>query len=467
MSRLLEVNFDGLVGPTHNYAGLSYGNVASTSNVGTTSRPRAAALQGIAKMRRLMALGVPQGVLPPHERPHVPTLRALGFNGDDSEIIEAVAKADPVLLAQVSSASPMWTANAATVAPSTDTFDFRTHLLAANLVSMFHRSIEHPTTARILRAVFSNPARFAVHQALPSSPATGDEGAANHTRLWDDTAPPYDPEKAAKSGTVEDIRSVLHLFVYGAAASDKTASRPARFPARQTLEASRAAARTLALDPDSVRTLFLQQNPEVIDAGVFHNDVIAVGSGRVLLYHQHAFVDEAAAIAQVREHLPSLVAVRISAEEVSVEAAVRSYLFNSQLLALAPDRYVLVAPLEAQNDAAVKSAIDRVITDCGNPICEVVYLDVRESMRNGGGPACLRLRVPLTEGDFKAVNPACIMDEQALAGLEQWINTHYPEELTPADLGDPTLLRESRDALDALTRPGLLDLGNIYEFQRR
>ena len=24
-----EVNFDGLVGPTHNYAGLSYGNVAS------------------------------------------------------------------------------------------------------------------------------------------------------------------------------------------------------------------------------------------------------------------------------------------------------------------------------------------------------------------------------------------------------------------------------------------------------
>jgi succinylarginine dihydrolase len=451
MPPLIEVNFDGLVGPTHNYAGLSYGNVASTTNVGSTSRPRAAALQGIAKMRRLMRLGVKQGVLPPHERPHVPTLRALGFAGSDAGVIEAASKADPVLFAQVSSASPMWTANAATVAPSTDTADLRAHLLAANLISMFHRSIEHPTTTRVLEAVFGNASRFTVHAALPSSPAMGDEGAANHTRLCDDT----EPAGGAESG--------LHVFVYGASANDKGARKPARFPARQTLEASRAAARTLQLDP--LRTLFVQQNPDVIDAGVFHNDVIAVGSGRVLLYHEQAFIDERAAIAAIRAALPAVIPVRVRAADVSVEAAVSTYLFNSQLLAVAPDRYILVAPLEAGQNASVKNTIDRVVADGGNPIAEVVYLDVRESMRNGGGPACLRLRVPLTEGDAKAVNPACIMDDRKLAALEEWVTAHYPEELTPADLGDPTLLRESRDALDNLTR--LLDIGNVYDFQTK
>ncbi len=453
MSRLLEANFDGLVGPTHNYAGLSFGNVASTTNTGTTSRPRAAALQGIAKMRRVMALGVPQGVLPPHERPHLPTLRALGFAGGDAAVLESVRRADPpprgVLLAQVSSASPMWTANAATVAPSIDTADYRTHLLTANLVSMFHRSIEHPTTTRVLSAIFANTARFTVHPALPSAPALGDEGAANHTRLYDDTA-------AGGSDAPG-----LHLFVYGASSSDKSAPRPKKFPARQTLEASRAVARLLAIDPD--RTLFVQQNPDAVDAGVFHNDVIAVGSGRVLLYHQHAFADERATLDAIAERLPGLVPVRITADEVTLAEVVASYLFNSQLLALNPDRYTLVAPIEAQQMPRVKAAIDRILADTANPIREAVYLDVRESMRNGGGPACLRLRVPLTEGDLKAVNPACIMDERKLNALESWVTSHYPEELTPADLADPTLLRESRDALDTLTR--LLELGNVYEFQ--
>lgn len=453
MSRLHEVNFDGLVGPTHNYAGLSYGNVASTSNVGSVSRPRAAALQGVAKMRRLLALGVPQGVLPPHERPHIQTLRAMGFSGDDARVIEAAAKADPVLLAQVCSASPMWTANAATVAPAPDTHDARSHFLAANLVSMFHRSIEHQTTTRILGAIFSNADRFVVHPALPSSPATGDEGAANHTRLWDDS----------KSGSPT---TAIHLFVYGVAASEKSARKPVKFPARQTLEASRAAARTLAINPDSARTLFVQQNPDVIDAGVFHNDVIAVGSGRVLLYHQEAFVSEDATIAEIRALLPALVPIRISTDEVSVVAAVRSYLFNSQLLALAPDRYVLLAPLEAQNEPTVRAAIERIVADPANPLSEAVYLDVRESMRNGGGPACLRLRVPLSTVDLQAVTSGCVMDESRLTALEAWINSHYRESLTPADLADPSLLRETRDALDALTRPELLGLGTIYDFQR-
>ena len=48
---LREINFDGIIGPSHNYAGLSYGNLAATRNAGHVSHPRAAALQGIAKMR--------------------------------------------------------------------------------------------------------------------------------------------------------------------------------------------------------------------------------------------------------------------------------------------------------------------------------------------------------------------------------------------------------------------------------
>jgi len=100
-----EANFDGLVGPTHSYAGLSYGNVASARNQGAASSPRSAALQGLAKMEAVAALGLVQGVLPPHERPHIPTLRALGFAGSDAEVLARVAKEDPVLLARVSSGS--------------------------------------------------------------------------------------------------------------------------------------------------------------------------------------------------------------------------------------------------------------------------------------------------------------------------------------------------------------------------
>ena len=138
----VEANFDGLVGPTHNYAGLSWGNVASKSNVNAVSNPKEAALQGLAKMKKLADRGYVQAVLPPHERPHIPTLRALGFAGSDRQVLEQAAQADPAILAAVSSASAMWTANAATVSPSADTADHRVHFTPANLSAKFHRSID-------------------------------------------------------------------------------------------------------------------------------------------------------------------------------------------------------------------------------------------------------------------------------------------------------------------------------------
>ena len=453
-----EVNFDGLVGPTHSYAGLSYGNVASARNQGAASSPRAAARQGLAKMEEVAALGLMQGVLPPHERPHLPTLRARGFTGSDAEILAKCAKDDPVLLARVSSASAMWTANAATVMPSADTRDGRTHLVTANLRAMFHRAIEPAVTERVLRAIFADRARFEVHAALPadahgdsgddSGDDFGDEGAANHTRL---TA------GAAAGGEVRG----LHFFVYGAARDG--ARKPAKFPARQTRAASERVAALGGLTP--AHCVFAQQNADAIDAGVFHNDVIAVGNGNLLLCHELAFEDRAGTLDALRSAVgDGLVVAEVSRDEMSLEDAVRSYLFNSQLLTMADGSMTLVCPVECRENPRVKAVVDRVIADAGNPLARAVFMDVRESMRNGGGPACLRLRVPMTDADLAAMNRAVLVDAAKLAELRAWVERHYRPSLRAEDLADPTLLRESRDALDALT--SILALGPVYDFQR-
>ncbi|WP_297351261.1 N-succinylarginine dihydrolase, partial [Paraburkholderia sp.] len=219
-----EANFDGLVGPTHNYAGLSFGNVASQNNEKSVANPKAAAKQGLRKMKQLADLGFHQGVLPPQERPSMRLLRELGFSGDDATVIARVARDAPELLAAASSASAMWTANAATVSPSADTEDGRVHFTPANLCSKLHRAIEHESTRRTLRAIFADRDRFEVHEALPGTPALGDEGAANHTRF------------CAEYGT-----QGVEFFVYGRS-EYRRGPEPKRYPARQTFEASRAVA---------------------------------------------------------------------------------------------------------------------------------------------------------------------------------------------------------------------------------
>ena len=441
---VIEANFDGIIGPTHNYAGLSFGNVASEKHGGLVSRPREAVLEGLAKMKFLADLGVLQGVLPPHERPHLPTLRRLGFTGSDADVIEKVAKAAPRLLALTSSASAMWAANAATVAPSTDTEDGRTHFTPANLRSTFHRSIEPAATAAALRRIFENPGRFAHHEPLPGGEQLGDEGAANHTRL----EAPGDPRG-------------VHVFVYGRSAFEAGAF-PRRYPARQTREASEAVARLHRLDP--ARTFFVQQSPDVIDLGVFHNDVIAVGHRHVLLHHERAFVDGDRALAAIDRALGgALVPVVVRSAEASVEDVVGSYLFNSQIVTLPDGTMALIAPTESRDHARTRAAIERIVAE-DNPIAQVFYLDVRQSMRNGGGPACLRLRVQLDDADRAAVHPPCLLSPALYEALSAWAREGYREELRPDDLRDPALLRESQENLDQLTK--ILDLGSLYSFQQ-
>ncbi|WP_370298967.1 N-succinylarginine dihydrolase, partial [Pontibacterium sp.] len=125
--KAFEANFDGLVGPTHNYAGLSFGNVASEKHQAEVSNPKQAAKQGLTKMKALNDLGLVQGVLAPQERPDINTLRQLGFGGSDADVLAAAAKQAPRILAACCSASSMWTANAATVSPSADTANGKVH----------------------------------------------------------------------------------------------------------------------------------------------------------------------------------------------------------------------------------------------------------------------------------------------------------------------------------------------------
>lgn len=404
---IVEVNFDGIVGPSHNYAGLSLGNIASASHGGDPSFPRAAALQGIAKMRHNMALGLTQGFLLPLPRPNGALLDRL-----------AVGEGAPrQLLAAAWSASSMWTANAATVSPAADTVDGRCHLTPANLVTMLHRAQEWPDTKRQLDIAFANRDAFVIHNAVP--PTFGDEGAANHMRFCNDHG----------SAGVE-------VFVYGQPGG--------KFPARQHEQASRAVARLHGLADQ--RTVFIEQNPEAIAAGAFHNDVVAVANGRVLFTHERAFADQNAAYTAIESKFPNLEIVEVTESEVSISEAIRTYLFNSQLVTLPDGSMELIAPSECENSDAVTQWAAKAASGNG-PICKIRYVDVRQSMANGGGPACLRLRVVC---DPSTLDPRFLLTEKKAEAIERVIAQHWPEQIDAADIGMPSLAKSVVAARHAL-----------------
>ncbi|MCO7225409.1 N-succinylarginine dihydrolase [Pleionea sp. CnH1-48] len=443
--KAFEVNFDGLVGPTHNYAGLSVGNVASLSSASQVSSPKEGAKQGLQKMKALHDMGLKQALLPPLERPDVHTLRKLGFSGSDENILTKAYRDAPQVFVAACSASSMWTANACTVSPSADTADGKVHFTAANLSNKFHRSIESPTTARVLEAIFNNPNHFAHHTPLPLGDHFGDEGAANHTRFC--------TQYGAKG---------VEFFVFGKYAFDNSKVAPRKFPARQTFEASQAIARLHQLSDD--KTVYAQQNPDVIDQGVFHNDVISVGNRNTLFYHEQAFLNTDEVLRQLQTAYgdDTFHGVMVPEAKVSVDDAVRSYLFNSQLVSLDDNNMALIAPGECQENPNVDAYLKELVT-LDNPINEVKIYDVKQSMRNGGGPACLRQRVVLNETEIAAANQNVFMNDELFKTLNSWVDKFYRDELSEKDLADPQLLIESRSALDELTQ--ILNLGSVYPFQ--
>jgi succinylarginine dihydrolase len=414
---LTEINFDGIVGPSHNYAGLSLGNLASASNAGEVSEPRAAALQGIDKMRANLALGLPQGIFLPHPRPDRAWLAELGTSIEES---------DATLAANALSASAMWAANAATVSPAPDTADGRCHLTVANLKTMPHRSHEWPATLAQLRVAFASDA-FAVHGPVP--PAFGDEGAANHMRL----APAHD-------------EAGVELFVYGVSGG--------AFPARQHLEASKAVARLNRLDPS--RVIFAEQSEAVIAAGAFHNDVVAVADQRVLFAHEQAFADKDGLLTAIEARVPGFEYVEVPAAEVPLADAIRSYLFNAQLVTAPDGQPMLIVPTEARDTPSVWRWVEGHVAGNG-PIRRVEVVDVRQSMANGGGPACLRLRVV---ADPASVDPRFIVDPPKLDRIADVIRRYWPQQIHRDELQQPALIAEIENArgalLDALDLPELV-----------
>jgi succinylarginine dihydrolase len=393
---IAEINFDGIVGPSHNYAGLSLGNLAATAHAGEVSFPRAAALQGLEKMRGNLALGLSQGFLLPLPRPNGTWLKALA----------ADEFTDAALIAGAWSASSMWTANAATVSPTPDTADGRCHLTVANLVTMPHRAHEWPDMLKQLQLAFADERHFAVHGPVP--PCFGDEGAANHMRLASAHGEPG-----------------LEIFVYGRSGG--------RFPARQHEQASRTVARRHRLDGE--RVLFIEQNPDAIAAGAFHNDVVAVANERVLLAHELAFADQAGAYAAIHDKFPEVEIVTVPASAVSLPEAVRSYLFNAQLVTLPAGEMALIIPMEAWESAPVRQWLDALLATNG-PIRRVIPVDVRQSMANGGGPACLRLRVL---ADPTTVDPRFLLDGVRADMIERIVTATWPEQIDPADIGSEAL----------------------------
>jgi succinylarginine dihydrolase len=383
----------------------------------------------------LHQLGVPQAVLPPQERPQIQLLRAVGFSGTDAEVLAQVQTHAPHLLSACSSAAAMWTANAATVCPSTDSADGLVHITPANLCSHLHRAIEPSATTAALRAIFADPTHFVVHDPLPANDYFADEGAANHT-----------------SFTFSDAEPGLQLFVYGRNARDRQAL-PSKYPARQTLEASQAIARLHRLSTD--RVVFAQQSPEAIDAGVFHNDVISVGHRNFFLYHEKAFVNTPAIIQILQDQTSTFACHPLICHEVSnsvlhLQEAVRTYLFNSQLVTLPNGEMALIAPKEVENSPQAQQAITQLL-EAHTPITKVHYVELLQSMQNGGGPACLRLRVLLTPEEEHAMHQGTVLTEQLYRQLQEWIKRHYRDRLTPNDLADPHLLQECRQALEELS----------------
>ncbi len=438
-SNYKEIVFIGLPGPSHNYGGLAPGDLASEKHAGNISQPTEAALQVIKLAEVLHEKGVTVAILPPHPRPYLQVAEKIGYQGSHKDIIKLLAAENPKLLSMLYSSASMWAANSATVTPAADAKDKKLHIMPANLISNLHRSIEAEHSYKIFSQILADK-NTVVHEPLPNHVVFGDEGAANHMRM------------AAAHG-----EKGLNIFVFGKEATVPGSPAPKLYPARQTKEASEAIARLHNI-PES-QTVFIKQNPEVIDQGVFHNDVIALSHLNLLLYHEHAFSDKDSVIYEITSKFKSTtgnipVFIEVMEGELSVGDAVHSYFFNSQIISDKDGNMIFIAPQEVKENNKAKKLIDKIIADKTNPISSAIYVDLKQSMQNGGGPACLRLRAVLSDEQIKHMEEKTnIIFNYVLAEkLRKSIKKYYPEMLEPKQLASPDLYRDAMKALEDIEK---------------
>jgi succinylarginine dihydrolase len=429
----IEVNLDGLVGPTHHFGGLGVGNLASHAHRGQVSNPQEAALQGLAKMSLVHSLGIPQFFLPPLRRPNLNWLSQVGWSGTPDEQLRQSWAHDPEMLSAAYSSAFMWMANAATVSPRFDSRDHRTHLTVANLSSNLHRSQEASERYIMLREMFAPVSDVEVHAPLPSSTALRDEGAANHMRLWAATDRPG-----------------VEIFVYG---SDNPTSR-SQFPSRQSLRSVQAIARLHQLDPEY--TFFIEQHPEAIAAGVFHNDVIATSHQHLLLHHERAFINAEPELERIEQAFKKrtgapLLRIVVGEDQLALNEAIKSYLFNSQIVTPAgSDGMTILCPKQCEEIPAANRLITSWLHDANNPIQDVRYVPLEQSMAGGGGPACLRLRVELSESQIASIPEGFRLTPERIDWLESWFRKYYPRQLTGQDLADPEMAKHALETIGVL-----------------
>ena len=424
---LIEVQVDRIVGPTHHFGGLGVGNVASQSHAGDASNPAAAALQGLDKMRMVAGLGIPQVVLPPQRRPKWRFLRSLGFGGSDAEVLRRAADQAPRLLSAALSSSAMWTANAATASAAVDNESRQLTLTVANLISSVHRAMEPAETLADLRRCF--PAARVV-PALPGGTALRDEGAANHMRLGSETNSPG-----------------LHLFVYG-----DGDPQPASYWPRQSRQACETIARCHRLPQEN--TFFLKQHPDAIDAGAFHNDVVAASHHRLLIFHEQAFYRLESPLQEIcdryaQRYRRALSVLPVNERTLPLSRAVSTYLFNSQILSVAgAEQPVMLCPSQVKEDADARRLVQSWRDD--HIFSEIHYVDLRQSMSGGGGPACLRLRVPMNAAAAANLDARMLWSEKLDGQLRSLIEQHYPPRVTLAELTDLEFIRQAEHTTQRL-----------------
>lgn len=437
--RLVEVQVDRIVGPTHHFGGLGVGNIASSENAGRVSNPQAAALQGLDKMRLVAELGVPQFVLPPQSRPDLNLIRELGFAGNEQQILDQASSFDPVALSAAFSSSAMWTANAATVSPSTDSASGKLQLTVANLSASLHRSIEQEETLAELSALTHGIAD--VYPGVCAGDASRDEGAANHMRLCDPI----------------NTNVGVNVFVYGDGHDG-----PLRNYPRQALRACQTVARRHGLSPRD--TFFIQQSQHAIEAGAFHNDVVAASHHDVVLFHEDAFTAGPAAFEPVAARFKELTKRELRLEvvrrsQLSIDDAIHTYLFNSQIVSPLEPRdaenhspaAVLLCPAQVRGNLVTRGIVRRWV-DTEKIFSQSAFIDLGQSMRGGGGPACLRLRLPVRANGAQSLAPSMRWTEQLDGILRDVINEQYPDSVSADDFVDTDFVRSARDATQAIRK---------------
>lgn len=439
-----EFNIDGLIGPTHHFGGLGIGNIASESNRSRLSHPRRAALEGLSKMRKLHELGIPQFFLPPPKRPNGAWLRSIGFDQSNPDDWKRCFDCFPTVFSSALSSSFMWMANAACVSAGVDSSDGKNRVVVANLAASLHRGQEREERFAQLASMFRHSGETEVVRGLPGLTPLRDEGAANIMRLWN-----------------AQRDQGIYVFVFGERErntievnqSTSPVRQPAIHPSRQTSLASRLVSNLLRIP--SSRSLFVQQHPEAIDAGAFHNDVIATSHENFLLVHSRAFQDQPRELERIsdtfrQQNGDSLRILEVDETELTLEQAVATYLFNSQIVTQRDGSWAMLCPVECQQSESAQRVLRR-IQQVESRIRDIEFVSLRESMANGGGPACLRLRAYATKRELATLPARYRIDDQSLAFLGRFIESEYPESVRLSDFLDNDLRQHCEWISDAIS----------------